>query len=176
MQPLDPASSHPVDELIVRLIRRGIDATPDDVQQIVERMASAPFNPRPIRVPGLDRGLSYGGSVIGRVADPLALHLAKRVVQDAQWTDGTTAEEYLADLRAAIQHPRARILVYERTADYVSATISPTLEVVPGHRRGARSLPYLLVVYSARFSNIRTGYMYSEFNRLNMPEVVRWLK
>jgi hypothetical protein len=176
MQPPDSASPHPIDELIVRLIRDQIDPSPEDVQRIVDRMASAPFNQRAVRVPGLDRGLSYGGIVIGRLADPLALNLAKRVEQDEQWADGTTTEGYLADLRRAVQHPRARILVYERSADYVSATISPTIEVVPDHRRGERLLPHLLVVYSATFGNIRTGYMYSDFSTLNMPEAIRWLR
>jgi hypothetical protein len=176
VQPPDATSQHPVDLLIVRLIRQEVDASPADVGRIVQRMATAPFNQHPVRVPGQDRGLIYSGAAIGRTSAPLSLHLAKRVVQDEQWTFGTTEDEYLADLRTAAQHPQARTLVYERTTDYVSATISPTVEVVPVQRLGRRSLPLLVVIYSARHGVLRTGYMYSDFSKLDMPEAIRWLR
>lgn len=70
----------------------------------------------------------------------------------------------------------ARILVYERASDFCAATISPTQEIVPVHRRGRGWNPHLLVVYSARHSVLRTGYMYSEFGELDMPEAIRWLR
>jgi hypothetical protein len=177
VQPSEPASNHPVDQLIRRLVHDPtLVATPDDVAAIVERIATAPFNQRPVRVPGADRGLEYRGIVIGRVADPLMLHLAKRVRQEEEWSDGTTADEYLADLRAAVRHPRAHVLVYERTGDCIAATITPTIEVVSTSRCGRRWHPHLLVVYSATFSNLRTGYMYSDMSKLDMPEALRWLR
>ena len=147
MQPPDSVSPHPVDRLIVRLIREEIEASPEDVQQIVDRMASAPFNQRPVRVPAPDRGLVYGDIVIGRMADPLELHLAKRVVEEEQWTHGTTAHEYLNDLRVAVEYPGAHLVVYERSGDMIAATISPTIEIVAPARRGKEWLHNLFVVY-----------------------------
>jgi hypothetical protein len=151
-------------------------ATPADVTAIVERIATAPFNRHPVRMRGRDRALTYGGITGGRLADPLALHLAKRGQQEKQWVAGTTADEYLADLRLSAQHPQARVLVYERSADIFAATISPTVEIVPGHRLGPEWLSHLLVVHSALYGVLRTGYMYSEFGRLDMPEAIRWLR
>jgi hypothetical protein len=136
VQPLDFASPHPVDQLIMRLIRDEIEASPEDVDRIVQRMAAAPFNRRPTRVLSRDRGMAYGDIVLGRLADPLELHLVKRVVYEEQWAFGTTADEYLNGLRAAVLHPEARLMVYERAGDLVASTISPTADIVPASRRG----------------------------------------
>jgi hypothetical protein len=169
--------SHPVDQLIARLIRDDeVDASPEEIERIVERIASAPFNRHRVRVPRSDRGMAYGDFVIGRVVDPLEYHLVKRVVEDGQWIDGTTADDYLADLRAAAQHPHARVLVYERAGDLCAATISATRDVVIPERLGPRPESHVLVVYSARHSVVRTAYMYSEFSELDMPEGVWWLR
>ena len=176
MQPPDSASQHPVDRLIVRLIREEIEASADDRQRIVDRMATAPFNQRPERVHGRLRGTTYGNIVLGRVALPLDLHLAKRVVEEGQWAFGTTSDEYLRDLRRSVLHPEAQILVYARANGLVAATISPTDDVVPANRRGVNALPSLLVIYSALHGNVRTGYMFSGLDKLNLPEGVRWLK
>src|SRR5262249_42458420 len=102
--------------------------------------------------------------------------LAKRVEQERQWALGTNAGEYLADLRVSARYPGARILVYERSADFFAATISPTREVVPVNRPGRDWDPHLLVVYSARYSVLRTGYMDSDLGELDMPEAIRWLR
>ena len=176
MQPPDFSSQHPVDQLIVRLIREKIEASPGDLQRIVDHMATAPFNRHPVRVRARDRGLSYGGVVIGRIADPLDLHLAKRVVQEEQWTPGTTAHEYLDHIKSAIRHPQAQILVYERSGDLVAATIMPTADIVPADRQGVNVEHNLLVVYSARHGSVLSGYMFSALEKLNLPERIRWLR
>jgi hypothetical protein len=160
----------------VRLARGEAEATPEDVDAIVQRMASAPFNGRPVRVPRLDRGLVYGDIVIGRIADPLDVHLAKRVRQEMQWVDGTTAEEYLADLRTAARLPHARLLVYQRGSDLVAAAIVRTVEAVPIEHLGPRWLPNLIVVHSARHGTLLTGYMFSDMSELDLPEEIRWLR
>jgi hypothetical protein len=177
VQPPESAPPHPVDALIMRLVRNHeAVATPADVAAIVERIATAPFNRHRVRVFGADRSLTYGGAMIGRVADPLRLHLAKRVEQERQWAYGTAADEYLADLRISARYPGARLLAYERSADFFAVTTSPTREAVPVHRLGRAWEPHLLVVYSARYGVLRTGYMNSEIGRLDMPEMIRWLR
>jgi hypothetical protein len=176
VQPSDPASPHPVDELIARLIREQAEASPEDLDRIVQRIATAPFSRRSVRVPRLDRGLRHGHVVLGRTADSLDYHLAKRVGGELQWSGSTTADDYLRDLRAAVRHSQARILVYERSGDVCAATVTPTVEAVPRDRLGERWLPHLLVVYSARHGIVRTAYMFSDFNELDMPEAIRWLR
>ena len=167
---------HPIDQLIVRLIRDEVEATPDDVDRIVQRMATAPFSRRSIRVPSSDRGLVYGDIVLGRSSDSLPYHLVKRVRVERQWVDGTTADEYLHDVQAAVRYRAAQILVYERSGDFFAATISPTTEVVPVGRRGRDWLPNLLVVYSARHVMVTTSYMFSSLAAVNLPEKIRWLR
>ena len=176
MQPPDFSSQHPVDQLIVRLIREEIEASPDDVDRIVQRIGSAPFSRRSIRVPSRERGLVYGAIVLGRVSDSLAYHLVKRVRVERQWVEGTVAGEYLHDIRVAALHPAARILVYERTGDYFAATISPTIEVVHVERLGRDWQPNLLVAYSAQHAMVTTSDMFSSLEAVNLPERIRWLR
>ena len=176
MQPLDSASPHPVDQLIVRLIREEIEASPEDVDAIVQRMATASFSRRAIRVPSSERGLDYGHIVLRRSSDSLAYHLVKRVRVEGQWADGTTADEYLDDIQAAVKHQAARILVYERSGDFFAAAISPTTEVVPVGRLGRDWLPNLIVAYSARHAMVTTSYMFSRLAAVNLPEKIRWLR
>jgi hypothetical protein len=176
VQPPVSASPDPVDQLIARLVYEDADASPEDVQRIVDRMATAPFNQRPTRVLSRERGMVYGDIVLGRRADSLELHLVKRVVEEQQWAFGTTVDEYLNALRAAVQHADAQIMVYERADDLVAATISPTDGVVPANRRGVNSEPNLLVVYSARHGSVLSGYMFSTIEKLKLPEKIRWLR
>lgn len=43
--------------------------------------------------------------------ESLFYHLAKRV-DEGQWAEGITGEEYLEDLRSAAQDPSARLVLY----------------------------------------------------------------
>jgi hypothetical protein len=58
-------SQHPVDVLIRRIIAGEREATEGDVGQIVERFATAPFNPDVVPVPRSMRGLTYFGDTLG---------------------------------------------------------------------------------------------------------------
>jgi hypothetical protein len=112
VQPTEPAPPHPIDALIMRLVRdHEVLATPDDVAAIVERIATAPFSRRLLRVPARDRGLTYGDITLERLTDSLDYHLVKRVRDEFQWAEGTSAATYLADLRTAARRPGARALV-----------------------------------------------------------------
>ena len=161
----------------MRLIRQEqVEASLEDIDRIVQRIATAPFNQRPTRVILRERGMVYGDIVLRRMANPLELHLVKRVVDEEQWAVGTTADEYLNELRAAVLHPHAHIMVYERAGDLVAATISPTDEVVPASHQGVNAEPNLLVVASARHGSVLSGYMFSVIEKLNLPERIRWLR
>lgn len=172
----EPISQHPVDRLIRELIRTGRAATAAEVQQIIERLATAPFNPRQRRVRGEERGASYQGYTLGPREDALRYHLIKRVVIEKQWAEGTTEEQYLADLRRAASWVAARLVVFERRGGFLAATITPTDLVISAARRGPRSLPAVLVIYAADRGIIVSGYQFSSLETVRIPEEARWLR
>lgn len=70
---------HPVDALIRDLLASGREATADDIARIVDRIVTAPFEPRTRRVPMRQRGLTYEGRTLGAREASLFYHLVKRV-------------------------------------------------------------------------------------------------
>ncbi len=169
-------SQHPVDRLIRELIQTGRAATPDEVERIVERMATAPFDTRLVRVRLTARGASYQGHTLGARADSLTFHLVKRVVLDQQWATGTTADQYVADLRRAVRVPASHLAVYERQGGSIAAIVTSTDQVLPSARRGPAELPNLVVIYSADRGIIVSGYQFSTLERTSVPQEARWLK
>lgn len=139
-------------------------------------MATAPFEPRDVRVRQTERGLVYEGRTLAARAGSLTVHLIRRVVVEGQWAFGTTADDYLADLGLAICSPDARLVVYARRGGYLAATLTPTDRVVPALRRGPQTLPELLVVYAADRGIKVSGYQVSELAATGIPEEAVWLK
>jgi hypothetical protein len=106
----------------------------------------------------------------------LFFHLVKRVVVEEQWRDGTTAEQYLADLRRSIRAPAARLVAYADRGGAIAATITPTVAVVPEARLGAQAQANLLVIYSADRGIIVTGYQFSTLGKTRIPPEAVWLR
>ena len=171
-----PRSSHPVDALIRELIRARRDATTREIEEIIERVATAPFNPGRERVPTAERGLVYRGRIIRRDEDSLFRHLVKRVLLDRQWPVGTTEDQYLADLRGAVRASSVRLAVYQRRDGCMAATLAHTDEAMLPVQRGAAWLPELLVVYSADRGMLISGYQVSGLETTGVPKGARWLK
>ncbi len=169
-------SRHPVDRLIRELIGTRRAAADDEIEQIVERMATAPFHPAVLPVPMHLRGLAFQGRTIREREDALTCHLIKRVVADRQWTEDTSTADYLADLRRAVRAPAARLALYARRGGHIAVTLTPTADAVPNARRAASSLPELLVVYSADRGMIITGYQVSSLSQTGIPTEARWLR
>ena len=167
-------SQHPTDRLIRELIASERAASQGEIAAIVARMASAPFDTRILPVGRKFRGLEYAGRPLGNHAQALFLHLTMRVVYDAQWRDGTTEQEYIGDLRAAIQDSSAHLLVYQRRGGPIAAIL--TTNDIPPERRGPESLPLLYVVYSADRSTIVSGYQASTIDAISIPGEARWLR
>ncbi len=172
----DRLSRHPADRLIRELIGTRREATDDEIAQIVERMATAPFHPAVLPVPMHLRGLAFQGRAILDREDALTCHLIKRVVADRQWTEDTSAADYLADLRRAVRAPAARPALYTRRGGRIAVTLTPTADAVPNDRRAASSLPEILVVYSADRGMIITGYQVSSLSQTGIPAEARWLQ
>lgn len=168
-------SDHPTDRLIRELIQTGRPVEAGEVERILERMASAPFDPRIIRTPARERGQHYCGRTVQPHDEAVVVHLVRRVLRDEQWADGTTSQEYLDDLRRSIRL-EAQLALYHRRGGNVAATLTPTAHVVPAERRGPRSLPVLWVVYSADRGIIVTGYQASSRDEISIPEDTKWLQ
>ena len=58
----------------------------------------------------------------------------------------------------------------------IATTMTPTTQVIPTRRRGARSLPILLVIYSADRGMIISGYQVSAVGLVRIPAEARWLR
>ena len=169
-------SQHPTDRLIREIIQSRRQATLDEIEQIIERMATVPFDPRVRNVRTREHGTVYGGRTVGAREESLFYHLSKRVVVEKQWADGTTADEYLADLRRGVRSADAHLLVYNDRAGPLAATVTPTVTVVPSERQGLNPLPNVIVVYSADRGNIITGYQFSTLDNVRLPQEALWLK
>ncbi len=166
-------SQDPADRLIREIIRTRREATPEEVERIVRRMATVPFDRRYVRVPPKHRGMTYRSRTLGSREDALLLHLTQRVVAEEQWVHGTDGPEYLDDLRNAVRDPSARLAVYKRRGGNIAAAFSRN--TIPKERRGSRAQPYVLVVYSADRGKIISGYQVSSLETVDIPEDVVWL-
>jgi hypothetical protein len=174
--PPSDLSPDPIDQLIREVIDTPRAVTTHEVQRIIERIASAPFNPAVVRVPGRERGAKYVGRTLGARESSLDYHLVKRVVIERQWAEGTTADDYLDDLRRAARSDAAHLALFAERGDHIVAVATPTADVVPANRRGEEWQPNVLVVYSADRGMIRTGYQFSSLQAVDVPVEVQWLR
>jgi hypothetical protein len=169
-------SQHPIDVLIRRIVAATHRATESDVEQIFERVATSPFNSRFVAVPAAVQAKVYGHRRLGPREPEIVIHVLTRIFLDGQWRVGTSTDEYLADLRAATRASHVRLAVYTRRGGSMAAVIAETEVVVPAARLGAKSLPHLLVLYSADRGIIVSGYQFSEMAAVAIPGDAQWLR
>lgn len=77
-------SQHPVDVMIRDVIATQWQPASEEVDQIVQRMAGAPFSNELVGVQTKYRGLTYQGIVLGRYQDSFTFHFMRRIVVDEQ--------------------------------------------------------------------------------------------
>jgi hypothetical protein len=169
-------SSHPDDVLIRQLAVTGRQATSEEIARIAQRVATAPFDERIRKVPVKNRGLTYRGVALGERAASLDYHLVKRVVVEGQWAEGTTGEQYVADLRRAASLPHARVVVYEDRGGAVATVIAPRSDVAPDICPGPDPQALVVVIHSADRGIMVTGYQASGLDTLRIPEGAQWLR
>lgn len=169
-------SQQRIDLLIRELVAGNRRASSADVQDIIQWMASAPFDSRTVRVPRSLQGVTYLGYTLTLQEPALLAHLIQRVVVDRQWLPGTTAETYLQDLRRAVVDDTSRLALYLRRGGAIAATLTTTERILPEIRRGDAVLPLMLVVYAADWGAIVSGYQCTSLDTLVLPENAQWLK
>lgn len=169
-------NEHSVDQLIRELILSERQASPEEIEQIQQRMIHAPFNDKKVRVPARFQELVYQEHMLGEKSPSWLYHLTVHTKGDRQWTNDTMFNQYLEDLRQAIIHPDARLALYIRHTEHWATAFVATDAIIPESRRGADTLPQMLVAYSADRGMIVTGYQFSDYSKLNLPEVIRWVR
>jgi hypothetical protein len=99
-----------IDDLILKLIETGRQASAEEVAAIITHVAQAPFATYLAKVPNqLRRLLSEKGVDLPVRLSSLAIHWLKRVVEEEQWPAGTTDVMYVADLQKAVLHQNVQI-------------------------------------------------------------------
>lgn len=166
----------PDPDYVVRDLVNDPERTPTarEVDAILRGIARAEFNRRRVPVPEELVGREFEGEALraGR-EDSLTVHRAQRILNDEQWREGTTQEEFLDDLRRTAAHPEARLAVYETRQTYVAVVISPN--TVPESRQGPVRGEYVQVVYSANRGRIISGWQTDDPTG-NVPERARWIR
>ena len=170
--PTPSAKGEPADYLVREILRTREPGTVEEAGRILKRIAVAPFMGE-VRVPPRHRGLRYGDREVRAREDSLFYHLAKRV-DEGQWAEGTTEEDYLEDLRSAAADPSARLVLYTLRGGNVAAVVADN--PVPEERRGPDALDRLFVAYSADRATIITGYQVSGTETLTLSEDPLWLR
>src|SRR3990172_1768940 len=160
--------------IIKALIEGKKRATESEVREIIARVGDAPFAVRLVSVPDRLKDVVYSGHRFGAKAPSNLVHLAKRVILEKQWKLGTTLDEYEQDLRSAIRHEYAHVVVYRSRGINHLAVLSPT--IVPEARLGSASEKQVWVVYDADHDTIVTGYQVPGIEAVRLPKDARWLK
>jgi hypothetical protein len=158
------------DSLITELVAQCRQASNEELERILGHVAKATFSSRPLPVDERLWGILYQGEVLDQESRLPSVegHLLKRVYVERQWPAGTTVEEYVTDLHRAARHPQARIWTYWHAGSPCVGILSPShVENVPEPQA------YIVVVYDARFSRIRTGFQASGVDSIPAPSVYR---
>ncbi len=152
-----------IDLLIQTLILDNRRATDIETQQIITYVAQRPFASYPTRLTRwLRQELMTHGINISQDKQPsVEIHLLKRIYFDGQWSIGTTAEQFEADLHQSVQHPAVQIWTYRRLGEHYVGFLAPS------HVHDAPHLkPFIFVAYSADYGTITTGFQASGANTI----------
>jgi hypothetical protein len=166
-------SLDPIDQLIRELLDRRRTAIVAEIESILNHIRSAPFDARVVLVPPREQGLTYSGQILGTHVSADVLHLVRRVLVDRQWRTGTTMSEYLGDLHAAAANPAVRLALYRRRGGAIALVVAPN--AIEPARLGQAPEALIVVVYSADWGMIVTGYQASSIGTISVPGDALWL-
>jgi len=171
---MSPLSADPADRLIRNLIDHHRQPTEPEIKQIAERLHTADFDTRIVRVPEPLRGLGVG-LMLHELSESVTYHYIRRVAGERQWVDATTPEQFLTDLRTAVTGSATKIALFWARGGAIALVVASTAEVVPAERRGENTMPLLVVVYSADRGVIISGYQASSMDTIRIGERPLWL-
>jgi len=161
-----------------RLIRElvGTKKTLSDKQweRVFDHVSQAGFATRQVAVEKELHGVIFQGQPLKARAGSLRAHLAKRVLLEGQWAEGTTAEQYLTDLKSVINAPDLQKAVY-RSKDGQIVLGLLGRNRLPPERMGKNPKQFLWVIYSTDYGTITSGYQVSGIEWIRVPEGVRWM-
>lgn len=147
-----------VDDLILKLIETGRQASAEEVAAIVAHVTQAPFASYLAHVPSSVRiGLAQVGITLppGKVRT-VEWHLLKRIYLDQQWPVGTTEAAFVADLHQALLHAQTQLWTYRYYTHPYAGFLSPS-----SVQQVAQPQRYIFVAYSPVFGTITTAYQTS---------------
>ena len=173
------SSARATNRLIRSLARTGNPPTSEQVGQILNRIGTAQFSRTRVSVDPALVGVIFQGRRLAAIEPSLRAHAAKRVLDDRMWAPGTTAADYLTDLRAAAASANAQIHIFADMlpggrARSVVAVRAPTAAAVPAARRGPRAQAETVVFYEAERGTIVSGYQPANVGRLRNLRGVTW--
>jgi hypothetical protein len=161
-----------VDNIILELVGTRRLASANEIDILIAHVAQAPFATYPARVPNSLRNLlEQIGMQVPPQLPSVEWHLLKRIYDEYQWPEGTTAGDYVKDLQQAIHHPEVGLWTYHYFGRPYAGFLAPS------HVRSApQPLPYLYVAYDPQYGTITTGYQVSGYGAVfdkNCTNLVR---
>lgn len=102
---------NPVNQLLTELVQQRRQATDEQLTQIITHVATAPFVEAVLAVDELLWGGFWQFDVIapGYQLPAVELALLRAIRLDQTWPEGTTVEQFLAELRTAMRDPQAGV-------------------------------------------------------------------
>ena len=159
----DGWSEHPIDRLIRNAVNDLRRVSEQELQPVIEHVATRPLDDRVAKVKKDIRKLS--GSWNGVEFSALSylslaeIHLIERTIMDKQWPIDTTLEQYTQDLQQAVRNAEQIYTYTFRGQPYIGF-------LAPNHVEGQNSEPLLWVAYSAAYGVIRTGYQVTRIEEI----------
>ena len=115
-------------------------------------------------------------AAFGSAAQSASAHLSKRIHEDGEWHDSTTAAQYLADLQSVFGRPDAGLYLFERRGGLMLLGVVSTGSVIDQARKGPRSKNLLAVFYSVDRGRMVSGYQIQTVIKRGIPEDGLWLR
>lgn len=148
-----------VDQLILEAATGARRLSGEELREVLEHVAQAGFDPRPDRR--------------GRTA--AEKHFRKYVIDQQEWPESTTFEQYLASARAVVFDARSSIMVSQYYREHQLAVIGPS-----GSMRGPKGGDWIVVEYRIGLGHWTTVFqpedLHHDFIHLPARENVRWLR
>jgi hypothetical protein len=163
------------DQLILDAAEGRRQLTADELQQVLEHVAQAGFDPTPsVRAKGLAGLLWQGRLLTGRdLMTSAERHFLRHVVRFQEWPPGTGLADYLSSVRDIILDPMSSVLVSRYLGSWQLGVVRESL-----HLRGPGGLDWVLVEYRVALGRWVTAYQVPTLQDLHSPERthVQWLR